>query len=105
MKATNKLIFISFLALCVQAHDDDDDTPSLGEAIIHGLLGAATEMCRENETCNYYLHIIMIFATILVVVDMVITGRIPLPSPQRTAVDVGSFLAGAAVMKRLRKKN
>lgn len=104
MYTTKTTILILFLTLCVQAHnDDDEDTPAIAEAIIHGLLGAATEMCRENETCRYYLHVIMIFATILVVVDIFITGHIPFPPPRRTATNAGSFLAGAAVVKSLRK--
>ena len=84
MNTTKKLIFISFLTLCVQAHNDDDDDDMITEAMIHALLGAATEICLEHETCSRYLHggaiVLGILLVIVIIGDILVTGEVKLPS-------------------------
>jgi len=86
--STLMIIFLGFVVLKVAADDDDDD--ELSEFIVNFIIGLCVGMCQENPVCNYYLTIITIIATIIVIISWCIFG---VEKPRYKRSDLG-FIGG-----------
>lgn len=101
------ILIIASLILSVNAEDDcEDDDSVVAEAMIHALLGAATEICLEHETCSRYLHggaiVLGILLVIVIIGDILVTGEVKLPSARdvkRGMRNAAAATAGAAAAR------
>lgn len=109
------LVLIWMTAVVRAVADDDDDERDDGEPHLSGVLlsfvlGAATEVCRANASCEWALKFVAVVVVGVILAVTIVKGECPINIDRRTfanfiAAGTGGALARCVIARDVRDDN